>query len=45
MAYLKKKMGTFRQKVVVRVKKMPTLVVCLAVLGFPAPNSLETLHI
>ncbi len=42
--YLKKKMGTLRQVVVVSVRKRPTLVVCRAVLGFPAPNSLDTLQ-
>lgn len=44
VVYLKKKMGTFRQVVVVSVRKSPTLVVCRAVLGFPAPSSLETLQ-
>lgn len=44
MTYLKKKMGTFRQVVVVSVRKSPTLLVCRAVLGFPAPNSLDTLQ-
>jgi len=44
VTYLKKKMGTFRQVVVVSVRKSPTLVVCRAVLGFPAPNSLDTLQ-
>ncbi len=42
--YLKKKMGTLRQVVVVSVRKRPTLVVCRAVLGLPAPNSLDTLQ-
>lgn len=42
--YLKKKMGIFRQVVVVSVRKRPTLVVWRAVLGFPAPSSLDTLH-
>ena len=37
-------MGTFRQVVVVSVRKSPTLLVCRAVLGFPAPNSLDTLQ-
>ena len=44
IAHLKKKMGTLRHVVVARVRNRPTLVLCPAVLGFPAPSSLETLH-
>lgn len=42
-AHLKKKIGTLRHVVVARVRNRPTLVLCLAVLGFSAPSSLDTL--
>ena len=44
MSHLKKKIGRLRHVVVARVRNSPTWVLCLAVSGFPAPNSLETLH-
>ena len=43
IAHLKKKIGTLRHVVVARVRNRPTLVLCLAVLGFAAPSSLDTL--
>lgn len=44
IAHLKKKIGTLRHVVVARVRNRPTLVLCLAVLGFSAPSSLDTLR-
>ena len=44
LSHLKKKIGRLRHVVVARVRNRPTWVLCLAVLGLPAPSSLETLH-